>query len=167
MNIFLNFLNSYSYISTIVVIISGIIALIMFINGIAFALFRLGNGLAKRKIAIFADSNKVNSLKQLILKTKLFRKKNIFGITTKGDFKTAEKASMYLVVWDDWKEKEDVDKMIKQKKGDTAFIIYAPPDSISKEKMVKFNEEPNVIVVNFRGRLLNDIVISMITTPPH
>jgi len=51
-------------------------------------------------------------------------------------------------------------------KDKTALIIYAPQELgfISKESMAKLNQKRNVMVTNFRGRLLNDITTSIITT---
>ena len=48
----------------------------------------------------------------------------------------------------------------------TALIIYAPQEHgfIPKETMALLDKKRNVVVNNFRGRLLNDIVASMITT---
>jgi hypothetical protein len=55
---------------------------------------------------------------------------------------------------------------LSEKKDGTALLIYAPQEEgfISKEDIAKINQHRNAIVVNFRGRLLNDIMISLITT---
>ena len=59
-----------------------------------------------------------------------------------------------------------LDSILSEKKDGTALLIYAPQEEgfISKEDIAKINQHRNVIVVNFRGRLLNDIMISLITT---
>jgi hypothetical protein len=56
--------------------------------------------------------------------------------------------------------------ILSAKKDGTALLIYAPQEEgfIPKEDIAKINQHRNVIVVNFRGRLLNDIVTSLITT---
>jgi hypothetical protein len=52
------------------------------------------------------------------------------------------------------------------KDATTPLIIYAPRDgwSIDSIDFDKINSHPNATIVNLRGRLLSDIVISMITT---
>jgi len=49
---------------------------------------------------------------------------------------------------------------------ETALIVYAPQSEgfIDKPMMERISNERNAIVVNLRGRLLNDILVSMITT---
>lgn len=43
-------------------------------------------------------------------------------------------------------------------------MIYAKPASIPHEKMSDIANRANTVVVNFRGRLLNDVLTSLITT---
>jgi hypothetical protein len=48
----------------------------------------------------------------------------------------------------------------------TALIVYSPQgaDKIDQASLKKIDNEPNSVIVNFRGRLLNDIFTSVITT---
>src|SRR6266581_5040796 len=71
-------------------------------TGIIPAMVRLGNGFAKRKIAIFARSNQFVSLKDLLVDSKLFKAKNIIQISSKSDFGRAEQSTLYLIYWPDW-----------------------------------------------------------------
>ena len=134
------------------------------ISGILPVLMRLGRGLAKRQIAIFAKGDKLRSLKDLLLDSKLFKSKNIRVITSVSDLGRAEGITVFLVIWDDWKD--DIDQILNEKNDSTALIVYAPMDlgDIPQEKMCQIGEQRNVTVTRFRGRLLNDIVVSMITT---
>jgi hypothetical protein len=80
------------------VLIGGIAyAVTLWARGVIPALLRLGNGLAKRKIAIFAKGDNMSSLTDLLADSKLFRKKNICEIKKKQDVGRAEGASVYLV----------------------------------------------------------------------
>lgn len=126
------------------------------------ALVRLGNGLSRRKIAIFAKGNNLNFLTNLLVDTKLFNKKNLIDVSSSGDFGRAERATVFLVFWDDWQDK--IDEILRAKKDNTALVVYAPPGAIPRDKLVELDNKRNVTVTNFRGRLLNDIVVSMITT---
>ena len=134
------------------------------ISGVFQVLIRIGRGLAKRKIAIFAKGDRIRSIRALLLDSKLFKLKNIVEITSLNDLGIAERASVFLIFWDDWKA--DLEKILYYKKDSTALLVYAPIESgnISEELMCRIGEQRNVTVTRFRGRLLNDIVISMITT---
>lgn len=146
---------------SLLVILWGIYA---WFKGILPAMLRLGNGLAKRKIAIFAKGDNFNSLKKLLLDSKLFSENNLTSISSQGDFGIAERQTLFLVYWPDWET--NLEKIIRLKKDGVALVVYAPQEKgfIPKEQMALINNERNVMVTNFRGRLLNDIVVSMITT---
>ncbi len=145
-----------------IIILGGIVTFYWWFRGILPVIKRLGLGLSKRNIAIFAKSDNFNSLKDLLTDSALFQPKNIFAITQEGDIGKAEQATIYLVHWDDWGAGY---KQILEKKSDQcALIIYAPPRAIPPEIMSALDKHRNTIVVNFRGRLLNDIVTTMITT---
>lgn len=161
--IVLTALDWLGYASTIIVIISFILGLIAWARGIFPAVIRLGNGFAKRKIAIFAKGDHLISLNSLLMDSKLFRKKNIIDISFDGDIGRAEDITLLLVYWDDWQNK--IDEIMRKKNDGAALIVYAPGSvSIPREKYDALNNERNVIVTNLRGRLLNDIVASLITT---
>lgn len=119
----------------------------------------MGNGLAKREIAIFTKNPE--SLKSLLLDSKLFKDKNIIIITKKDDFEKADNITLYLVDWSDFSK--EIDDILNKKSDKTALIVYAPPKSIPAKEMTLIGEKRNAIVTNFRGRLLNDIIVSLIT----
>lgn len=151
-------------IDTVVLVLALIWAFILWVRGISPALLRLGNGLAKRKIAIFAKGDNLNSLKSLLVDSKLFNAKNICDVTRVEDVGRAENATMYLVFWHDWVD--NIAKILQMKPDECALIVYAPYDlgRIPDEQMKNLDGKRHAAVTNFRGRLLNDIVASMITT---
>lgn len=142
-----------------------LLTLYLFVRGIAPVLWRLGNGLARRKIAIFAKGDNAASLENLLSDSKLFRPKNIIKIHTSGDIARAEPASVYLMLWHDWSQ-DDIKEILWQKPDRCALVVYAPYDKgpVPREQMVELDGKRNTTVTNFRGRLLNDVVLSMITT---
>ncbi len=160
----LQVLNVLGYISTVLVIVSAIIATVLCLRGFVPVLIRLGNGLWKRKIAIFAKNDALISLDNLLHDSKLFNHTNVLKVPSESDFGIAEDASIFLVYWPDWKD--DMEKILDRKKDGTALIVYAPQEQgpIPGPVMHALEKHRNVVVNNFRGRLLNDIVISMITT---
>ncbi len=164
MNSITQFLAFVGAIETLVLIAGIAWAVWLWGRGIAPALMRLGNGLAKRKIAIFAKGENVGSLKHLLMDSGLFSAANIIEVTKSSDIGRAEHTTMYLVVWQDWAG--EIDAILGMKADASALIVYAPYDHgrIPDDQMKKLDGKRHTAVTNFRGRLLNDVVASMITT---
>ena len=139
-------------------------AVYLCVSGFLPVLIRLGNGLRKRRIAIFAKGNTLESLEALIGDSKLFAQKNVIRIASIGDFGRAEEASLFLVHWPDWQH--DLPQIIAHKSDKTALVIYAPQGQgfVPPETMGLLEQHRNVVLANLRGRLLNDIVVSLITS---
>jgi len=153
----------WGYFTSVIVLFGALYAVYLYARGIAPVLFRLGNGLAKRKIAIFAKGNVAGSLEDLLKDSKLFRHTNLIVVQHDGDIGRAEAASVFLVHWPDWTQ--SIDRILAQKKDQTAMILYAPPgNSVPAGIMAQINDLRNTTLVNLRGRLMNDVVLSMITT---
>jgi len=161
---FLLFLRIIGYISSLLSVFIVLAGIIIWAKGILPVLIRIGNGLSKKQIVIFAKNDNLNSLKKLLFDSGLFNKKKISEVSTKGDLSIAENKNVYLVFWHDWED--SIDEILNLMKDKTALIIYAPQELgfIPKEVMGKLNNKRNVMVTNFRGRLLNDITTSIITT---
>ena len=151
-------------VDTVVLVCGAIYAAVLWGRGILPALVRLGNGLAKRRIAIFAKGDNMSSIKNLLVDSKLFREKNICEIRKREDVGRAERATLYLVFWPDWAN--DIEAILDQKPDSCALIVYAPYDRgrIPDHAMTLLDGKRHTAVTNFRGRLLNDVVASMITT---
>lgn len=134
----------------------------LIIKGVFPVWYRLGIGLSKRKIAIFAEQEFEN-LKNMLVDSNIFDVKNIIKID-KHSIKKAESITLLLVHWKCFEA--EIDDILKIKKDSDALIIYAPQNEgfIDKNILERINLERNSIIVNFRGRLLNDILTSMITT---
>jgi hypothetical protein len=155
----------YLHLAVFIIGIIGIIfAFVAVARGIAPVLWRLGNGLANRKIALFAKAENLSSLRHLLLDSKLIHSKNILDVTSSGDIGRAHPATVYIVFWHDWAD--DIDAILNQKSDSCALIVYSPYDreKIPAEQMKKLDGKRHTCVTNFRGRLLNDIITSMITT---
>ncbi len=163
MDCFLKMLNFLGYWSTLIVVIAVIVGIYRWCKGISPALLRLGKGLANRKIAVFAENDNFSSLKSLLVDSKLFNANNVTQITRK-ELRKAEDFSLFLAHWKDISS--DLEIILSAKKDGTALIIYAPQEEgfVPSESIEEINKHRNVILVNFRGRLLNDIVTSLITT---
>ena len=148
--------------TTLLVIIGFCYTIYLIIKGVFPVWYRLGKGLSKRKIAIFANEE-FESLRDMLVDSKIFKAKNIVKIE-KNSIKKAEPITLFLMHWKYFEA--EIDNVLKIKNDSDALIIYAPQEegSIAKDKLEKINLERNSIIVNFRGRLLNDILTCMITT---
>jgi len=149
-------------ISTLVTLIAVLYGIYLFARGIFPVWYRLGVGLSKRKIAVFAETE-YEGLQKMLVDSGLFQKSNVIKIL-KSNLKTAEKYTLFLVHWKSFES--EIEKILAMKDDSTALIVYAPQSEgfIDKVVMEKINQERNSIVVNLRGRLLNDVIVSMITT---
>ena len=164
MNIALQTLLWVGYAEAAVLVCGLLWALVLWWRGILPVLLRLGNGLAKRKIAIFATGDNLTSLKSLLLGSGLFLAKNIFEVAKLDDIGQAESATVFLVFWHDWEK--DLQEILRRKRDKCPLIVYAPVSKgrIPDGQMSALDGVRNTSVTNFRGRLLNDIISSMITT---
>lgn len=163
METFLKVLDFLGYFSTGIVTIAFLVGSYKWIVGISPALWRLGKGLASRKIAVFANADDFNSLRSLLIDSNLFKEKNICQVTDRECSKS-EGYSIFLVHWKS--ASGYFDKILNYKKDATSLIVYAPQAEgiLSPDDINKVNQHRNAILVNMRGRLLNDIVSSLITT---
>ena len=152
------------YAETIIMIVLVITGFCLWVRGILPALINLGMGLAKRRIVIFANAEISKSIKDILTDSKLFKDKNIETISTIDDLHRGENESMYIVYWPEWKE--NIKEIINMKKDTCSLIVYAPKKGgfIPDEIMELIDSKRHAIVTNFRGRLLNDVLTSMITT---
>lgn len=149
-------------ITTTFLIIGIFYKIISWFFGITPIIFRLGIALWKRQIAIFGSLEVFDSLKSSLIDSKIFKEKNIVHIKKENTEKAKDK-TIFLVDWETFGE--EIETVFNARKNhQTAIIIYAKPQSIPNEKMTVIANRPNTIVVNFRGRLLNDILTSLITT---
>lgn len=162
----INILAVIGAIESALLLIGFIWAIYLWTKGISPVLYRLGTGLAKRKIAIFSTDGNATSMRQLVGDLKLFPNNNIEQITQFDDVKraTTVNASVFLLRWSDWGEQ--IDEVLAIKPDTTPLIVYAPHSDgqIPLDEMKKLDSHRNTTVVNFRGRLLNDVITSMITT---
>ncbi len=147
-------------ITTIFMIVGFCYTAFLVIKGVLPVWYRLGIGLSKRQIAVFAK-DEYESLESILTDSKIFSKTIQIH---KNDIRKAEKETIFLVHWKEFQDK--IDDIMAIKKDSTPLIIYAPTQEgrIDDENMNKINSHRNSVVVNFRGRLLNDILTSLITT---
>jgi len=135
---------------------------ICWVFGMTPIVLRLGIALWKRKIAIFGNVEIFESLKSSLVESKIFKEKNIVHIKS-DNIDKAKDETIYLVDWETFGDK--IEAIFSARKNhQTAVVIFAKPASIPQDKMNDIANRANTVVVNFRGRLLNDVLTSLITT---
>lgn len=153
----------YTGISTVYIIGTVCYAAFLGSKGVFHVLLQLGRGLSKRKIAVFADEQ-FDDLKEILVDSQLFQEKNIIQIR-RSSIKKAKDISLLLVHWQF--SKDFLKEILAEKKDEDALIVYAPQDGdgrIDDVTLKMINNNRNAIIVNFRGRLLNDVFNCMVTT---
>ena len=143
-------------------VLQAIYAIYLFAKGVIPVWIRLGMGLSKRKIAVFADTE-FDSLESMLVDSEIFLKSNVVKIE-KNSIRKAEGLTLFLVHWKCFKS--EIDEILRMKTDPVALVIYAPQSEgfIENDALQKISQQRNTIIVNFRGRLLNDIFISMMTS---
>jgi hypothetical protein len=131
-------------------------------RGLLPALWRLGGGLSNKKIAIYAKGDNAEELKKLVSDLKIF-KGQVVVVRSDNELGDAETAHIHLIRWCDFKG--SLDKIMLKKHKNDALIVYCPfKDGQIIDELELINSKENSLIVGFRGRLLNDIVTSLITT---
>jgi hypothetical protein len=142
--------------------------LVFWILGIAPLLWRLGYGRWVRKIAIVANTEEYSNLKKDLVDSGIFRASRIYQITDQS-LSDVKDHYLLLVDYQSFTE-ENIITILENKRSKAGMIFYFPGYSPQDEQLIpneirdKISNSPNTTIVNFRGRLLNDIVTTLITT---
>ncbi|WP_297162160.1 hypothetical protein [Thermogemmatispora sp.] len=168
MEILLAVIDWIGRILTILALIAFVLSIYEWSRGVLKVLYRLGHGLARPKIAILGD--KGNTIKSTLETSRLFNERRLILISSVDDLGRAESASLWLFHWwgeDPWGEKA-LERVLNFKKDSTALIVYAPHQEdrksiprLSDQMMEELSRHRHTIVNNFRGRLLNDVIVSL------
>ncbi len=139
-----------------------IVVVLLFLWGLLPVLWRFGNALVHKKIVIYAKGDNASDLNDLIREMDIF-KGNIITVRSKDSVESAEKADIHLMRWCD--AKVFLDKIVAKKKKNSAIIIYCPHEDgrLDDDAQKILNTYKHAVLVNFRGRLLNDIITSLVT----
>ena len=171
----------------IIINLEKVIALGLTIGGLWFVLFRvlarLGTGLQSRKISVIADSAEYTPLKKDLKDTGVFRENNIRRLKPE-DVDTPEKAaaelsdeSLLIFVYTAPPQKEDksaeaealrkrqkllLGNILEKKNPKAGLIVYAKTNL--EEMYTTAGNVSNTVIVNTKGRILNDLLNLMMTT---
>jgi hypothetical protein len=157
-------------VSTIIGVFFVLRLLTGFIFGITPVVWRLGLGRWFRKIAIISNTEAYEVLRKDLVSSGLFHKKNIF-IISDNHLNQVKENDLLLLDYRSFEEEEEIiKKIINFKEAKAGLIVYYRNYSPDKTEMIPghmlklIGKTENTTIVNFRGRLLNDIVTTLITT---
>lgn len=145
-----------------------LLTFVFWVLGITPLLWRLGLGRWIRKIAIVAKSEMYSNLEKDLIDSGIFRKGNITQISNKS-LSDVKKHSLLLVHYQSFTQQE-ITTILNNKNSEAGMIFYFPlfsnkkGESIPNDMRDKISNTQNTTIVNFRGRLLNDLVTILITT---
>lgn len=153
--------------TTIFAILLFVWAVMSWCMGVYPLFLRLGFGRWSRKIAIIASDEQYSSLKTDLIDTGVFREKNIYPIK-KNSLAKVKEATLALVHYQSFSE-EEIRTILSNKKSNAGFIFYfpefTPPTTVIPPEMMKvINNQQFTTIVNMRGRLVNDIVTTLLST---
>lgn len=121
--------------------------------------------LRSRKMAIVADSDAFTLLSTDLTNAKIIRSENIRQIDT-GHLDTVSDHRLILLHYGSVNEAQ-FRRILDKKQPNSGLIIYAPPPLRLPDNFMSEirDNHPYTLVVNFRGRLVNDVLTAMMTTP--
>lgn len=138
--------------------------------------WRIAEGLENRKIAVVAAQESLERLKLLLLESELFEKDNISHVLPDAldklddvDLILLDYAALHSD--DEQSVREKLSELLRHKERGDGLIIYCKPplripNGTADDMYTAIGDTPNTVVVTQYGRLLNDILVMMMTTPP-
>ena len=128
------------------------------------AAWRFGLALSRKKIAIIASDEDYHDLEEDLSDSDLIKKKNIMRVSTKQLAKAKE--ALLLIIVYEYLNKDEFEEVVKGKSARCGLIVYCPPGkgSIPPEEMALLSKTAFTALCNFRGRLVNDVLLMMLST---
>lgn len=151
-------------ITAIISILGLFYVVVCWFLGITPMLRRLGLGRWFRKVYIAAKGEAYNNLRSDLIDSGVFREKNIHQITSKSIAKT-KNSDLTLLDYKSFSE-DEVKRIISNKQSRAGLVVYFPGGSgrIADDVLTLINNEPHTVLVNFRGRLINDLLVTLLST---
>jgi len=157
----------FEFVGALTILLAFLTGLLTFFGwtaGVFLVFKRLGLGRWYRKVLIIGSASETSSLKKDLIDSDVFRAKNISEADGRNlsDVKDAS-----LILLDYWSLNENqVSVVLANKQKSAGLVVYSPmgksriPDDISE----RINNEPFTTLVNMRGRLVNDLLITLMST---
>lgn len=162
-----NILGIIGALSTLLIIVGGLFIFFCWCIGIFPLLKRLGLGRWFRKVFIAADIDNYQTIKNDLVESGVFREKNISQINDKSLSKVKD-VDLIILHYQSFTASQ-IKQVIADKKNDAGLVIYFPEfnppiNMVPKDMLENINNHTYVILVNMRGRLINDVLITLMST---
>lgn len=159
---FVNMLiNAVGVVTTIAAILAFFYKIICWFLGITPIVKRLGFGRWRREISIVAKTkDSFEDVKRDFVSSGVFRDKNIKFVNS-NNLIDLKQASIILLHED---MIDALERVANSRPSRSGLVVYCPQRRLDEAQMNLINSNPNSIVVNFRGRLLNDIIMMLVST---
>lgn len=134
------------------------------LSGITQAMWRFGLALFGKKVVVIAEVTEFECIKEDLTDSGLIKSKNVIRVSDKQLAK-ARNALLLIVAYGYLNEKE-LEKVISDKDSRCGLIVYCPPERgrVSPEEMQTLSKTAFSALCNFRGRLVNDVLLMMLST---
>lgn len=103
------------------------------------------------------------TLKKDLVDSGVFREKNV---TVANDNSLADIKDNDLILYDYWELPECINDVLRNKQKGAGLIVYSPANNkrMPVDVVEMINKEPFTVLVNMRGRLVNDILVTLMST---
>lgn len=128
------------------------------------AAWRFGFALYGKKIMIVANDKDYHDLEEDLSDSGLIKRKNIQRVSDKHISKV--KDALLLIVVYGYLNKDDFREIINSKSSRCGLIVHCPPEKgrIDDDEMGLLSKTAFTALCNFRGRLVNDVLLMMLST---
>ncbi|PNV67172.1 hypothetical protein [Enteroscipio rubneri] len=146
----------------------GLLALVAIVlgafAGVTQALWRFGLALFGKKILVVAGENDYRDICEDLTDSGLIKNKNIQRVSSKHVDK-AHDALLLIVVYG-YLEPDDFESVVRAKNSRCGLIVHCPPEKgrITEQEMNLLSRTPFTALCNFRGRMVNDVLLMMLST---
>lgn len=153
-----------SFVFALIGIASLIFVVVGCISGVTQATVRFGLALFGKKVAIFANADDYHIIESDLTSSGLIKKKNIERVS--ADQRANLNEALLIVFACRADNKEYINEVVNRKNSRCGLIVYCPsgPGVLSAQEIATINSSSFTTVCNFRGRLVNDVLLMMLST---
>lgn len=152
-----------SAIQIVVDIMVVLAVVVMIVGNLAKPLWRFGKARWKKPILIYGNSEQYGSLKKDFVATGIVRERNVSRADADHMGEIAE--AWTIVICADGIEDDDVIRILEAKPPRCAALVYAPPNRrLGPAAYKECNMREHVAVCNMRGRLTDELILTLFTT---
>lgn len=154
----------FTFIFAVIGALSLVAVTVGAISRLGKAAWRFGLALYGKKIMIISDSDDYRDIEEDLSNSGLIKKKNVLHISNK-QLSKAKDALLLIVVYG-YLNNDDFQNVVRNKNARCGLIVHCPPEKgrIAAEEMELLSKSAFTALCNFRGRLVNDVLLMMLST---